>query len=109
MLNERLGYDKSLREPVIMTGCRFRDGLYRMLQPAGGHYDRIGFFKRRKDHSLLIDQKSILIIVAGIAGLSAGCYAQMNGYRSQIFELHDIPGGLSTALECKGFTCDGYL
>ena len=28
--------------------------------------------------------KSILIIGAGIAGLSAGCYAQMNGFHSQI-------------------------
>ncbi len=41
--------------------------------------------------------ESILIIGAGIAGLSAGCYAQMNGYRSQIFELHHHPGGLATS------------
>lgn len=41
--------------------------------------------------------KSILIIGAGMAGLSAGCYAQMNGYRSQIFELHHHPGGLATS------------
>jgi phytoene dehydrogenase-like protein len=31
-------------------------------------------------------EKSIIIIGAGIGGLAAGCYAQMNGYRSQIFE-----------------------
>ncbi|UCC77205.1 MAG: NAD(P)/FAD-dependent oxidoreductase [Anaerolineales bacterium] len=41
--------------------------------------------------------KSILIIGGGMAGLSAGCYAQMNGYRSQIFELHHHPGGLATS------------
>jgi thioredoxin reductase len=29
-----------------------------------------------------------IVIGAGIAGLAAGCYAQMNGYRSQIFEMH---------------------
>lgn len=36
--------------------------------------------------------KSIAIIGAGIAGLAAGCYAQMNGYESHIFELHELPG-----------------
>jgi phytoene dehydrogenase-like protein len=30
---------------------------------------------------------TIIIIGAGISGLAAGCYAQMNGYRSHIFEL----------------------
>jgi len=40
--------------------------------------------------------KSLIIIGAGVAGLAAGCYAQMNGYRSQILDLHTIPGGLCT-------------
>ncbi len=31
--------------------------------------------------------ESIIIIGAGIAGLAAGCYGQMNGYRTQICEL----------------------
>ncbi|MCA9968271.1 MAG: NAD(P)-binding protein, partial [Anaerolineales bacterium] len=48
------------------------------------------------------DDKKILIIGAGIAGLAAGCFAQMNGYQSEIFELHDLPGGLCTAWERKG-------
>jgi phytoene dehydrogenase-like protein len=38
-----------------------------------------------------------IIIGAGIAGLSAWCYARMNGYRTQIFEMHNIPGGVCTA------------
>jgi phytoene dehydrogenase-like protein len=50
--------------------------------------------------------KSIIIIGAGIAGLAAGCYGQMNGYRTQIFEMHDKPGGLCTAWERKGYTFD---
>lgn len=54
-------------------------------------------------------EKSIIIIGAGVAGLAAGCYAQMNGYRSQIFELHDIPGGLCTAWERQGYTIDGCI
>ena len=39
----------------------------------------------------------IIIIGAGIAGLAAGCYAQMNGYQTCIFEMHTLPGGLCTA------------
>jgi len=54
-------------------------------------------------------EKSIIIIGAGIAGMSAGCYGQMNGYRSRIFEMHDKPGGLCTAWERKGYTIDGCL
>jgi phytoene dehydrogenase-like protein len=54
-------------------------------------------------------QKHILIIGAGIAGLSAGCYARMNGYRATILELHNLPGGLCTAWERRGYTLDGCI
>jgi phytoene dehydrogenase-like protein len=54
-------------------------------------------------------EKSIIIIGAGIAGLSAGCYGQMNGYRTQIFEMHDLPGGLCTSWKRKGYTFDGCI
>lgn len=50
--------------------------------------------------------KSIAIIGGGIAGLCAGCYAQMNGYRSRIYEMGERPGGLMTAWERKGYTID---
>jgi phytoene dehydrogenase-like protein len=53
--------------------------------------------------------KSIAIIGAGIAGLAVGCYGQMNGYDTQIFELHDKPGGLCTAWKRKGYTFDGCI
>ena len=56
-----------------------------------------------------MEQKSIIIIGAGIAGLSAGCYGEMNGYSTQIFELHDKPGGLCTSWKRKGYTIDGCL
>lgn len=56
-----------------------------------------------------MSDKSIIIIGAGIAGLAAGCYAQMNGYHSQIFELHDLPGGLCTAWERKDYIFDGCI
>ncbi len=53
--------------------------------------------------------KSIIIIGAGFSGLSAGIYAQMNGYHSQIFEMHNLPGGLCTAWKRKGYTIDGCI
>lgn len=56
-----------------------------------------------------MEDKSIIIIGAGFGGLSAGIYAQMNGYHTQIFEMHDMPGGLCTAWKRKGYTIDGCI
>jgi phytoene dehydrogenase-like protein len=53
--------------------------------------------------------ESIIIIGAGFAGLSAGIYAQMNGYKTEVFELHNLPGGLCTSWKRKGFTIDGCI
>ena len=53
--------------------------------------------------------KSIIVIGAGIAGLSTGCYAQMNGYRSHIFEHHSKPGGVAAAWQRKGYLIDGGI
>ncbi|MCX7749301.1 MAG: NAD(P)/FAD-dependent oxidoreductase [Clostridia bacterium] len=53
--------------------------------------------------------KKVAIIGAGIAGLSAGCYGQINGYETEIYEMHNIPGGLCTAWNRKGYTFDGCL
>jgi len=52
---------------------------------------------------------SLIIIGAGIAGLSTGCYAQMNNYQSQIFEMHDKPGGVCTSWQRNGYTFDGCI
>ena len=52
---------------------------------------------------------SVAIIGAGIAGLSAGCYARMNGMDACIYELHDKPGGLCTAWQREGYTFDGCI
>ena len=51
-------------------------------------------------------EKSIVIVGAGMAGLSAGYYARMNGYKATILEMHNIPGGLCTAWKRKGYTFD---
>ena len=53
--------------------------------------------------------KSIIIIGAGLAGLSTGCYAQMNGYRSRIFEHHAQPGGVAAAWKRGDYTIDGGI
>ncbi|MBI5401829.1 MAG: NAD(P)/FAD-dependent oxidoreductase [Ignavibacteriae bacterium] len=53
--------------------------------------------------------KKVIIIGAGIAGLSAGCYLQMNGYDTEIFEMHSLPGGLCTSWSRSGYTFDGCL
>ena len=53
--------------------------------------------------------KNIIIVGAGIGGLSTGCYAQMNGFNSEIFEMHTLPGGQCTAWKRGGFTFDGCI
>lgn len=53
--------------------------------------------------------KKVIIIGGGIAGISAGCYCQMNGFQSEIYEMHDMPGGLCTGWHRKNFTFDGCL
>ena len=53
--------------------------------------------------------KSVLIIGGGIAGLSCGCYAAMNGYRTKVLEMHTKPGGVCTAWQRKGYTFDGCI
>jgi phytoene dehydrogenase-like protein len=54
-------------------------------------------------------QRSILIVGAGIGGLSTGCYARMNGYRTTILEMHDVPGGVCTSWRRHGYTFDGCI
>jgi phytoene desaturase len=53
--------------------------------------------------------ETILIIGAGLAGLSTGCYAQMSGYQTRILEQHTRPGGVCTAWKRSGrSSSDGY-
>ena len=51
--------------------------------------------------------KSIIIIGAGMGGLASGIFGQLNDYRTQIFEMHTIPGGQCTSWVRKGYTFDG--
>lgn len=54
-------------------------------------------------------KKTIVIIGGGVAGLSAGIYAALNGFDTQIIEMHSIPGGQCTAWERKKFRFDYCL
>ncbi|MHA2251373.1 MAG: phytoene desaturase family protein [Candidatus Kariarchaeaceae archaeon] len=54
-------------------------------------------------------KKSISIIGAGIGGLATGCYAQMNGFSSQIFEQHDKSGGLAATWTRGDYIIDGGI
>ena len=54
-------------------------------------------------------EKSIIIIGGGLTGLAAGCYGRMNGYKTSIFEMHKIAGGVCTGWKRKGYTIDGAM
>ncbi len=54
-------------------------------------------------------KKKAIIVGAGIAGLSAGCYLQINGYDTEIFEAHSVPGGLCTAWSREGYLIEGCI
>ncbi|MEI7983580.1 MAG: NAD(P)/FAD-dependent oxidoreductase [Bacteroidota bacterium] len=51
----------------------------------------------------------ITIIGAGVAGLSAGSYLQMNGFETVIFERHSTFGGLCTQWKREGYTFESGL
>jgi phytoene dehydrogenase-like protein len=54
-------------------------------------------------------ERQMIIMGAGLGGLATGCYGQMNGYRTQIFEMHSLPGGLCTSWRRNGYTFDGCI
>lgn len=54
-----------------------------------------------------MDKKSIIIIGAGISGMTAGIYALENGYDVTIYEKHSIVGGQCTGWNRKGAYIDG--
>ena len=50
--------------------------------------------------------KNVIIIGGGVAGLSSGIYGQLNGYDTEILEMHTLPGGQCTAWKRKDYTFD---
>ena len=51
----------------------------------------------------------VVVIGAGISGLSAGIYAARSGFDVTIIEQHNIPGGLSTSWSRKGYYFEGGM
>lgn len=62
----------------------------------------------REENNEMADN-SIIIIGAGLAGLSTGCYAQMNGYQSHIYEHHYQAGGVAAAWKRGDYLIDGGI
>ena len=54
-------------------------------------------------------KKRVIIIGAGIAGLTAGIYALQSGFDVTIYESHTIPGGASTSWRRKGYLFEGGM
>ena len=53
--------------------------------------------------------KQVIIVGAGIAGLTAGIYARQSGFDVTIYESHTIPGGASTSWRRGGYYFEGGL
>jgi len=49
------------------------------------------------------------IIGGGVAGLTLGCYLQMSGFRTEIFEKNSVAGGLCASWKRGGYTFDGCI
>jgi phytoene dehydrogenase-like protein len=56
-----------------------------------------------------LSTRKVLVIGAGIAGLSSASYLQRNGFDTEIFEIHDKPGGLCAAWTRGGYRFDGCI
>lgn len=53
--------------------------------------------------------KRVIVIGAGMSGLSTACYARMNGYDVELLESHLHPGGLCTSWKRRGYWIDGCI
>lgn len=50
-----------------------------------------------------------IVIGAGVSGLCAGTYLRRSGYAVDLFEAHDLPGGVCTSWTRGDYTLDGCL
>lgn len=54
-------------------------------------------------------KKKVIVVGAGVAGLSAGIYAARSGFDVTIYEHHNTFGGLSTSWSRKGYYFEGGM
>lgn len=55
------------------------------------------------------EKKKIVIIGGGVAGLTAGIYAQKAGFDSVVYEKNPVPGGQCTGWRRRGFYIDNCI
>ena len=55
------------------------------------------------------NRKTIVIIGAGVAGLSAGIYAEQHGFHAILLEKNPVVGGMCTGWYRKGYYIDGCV
>jgi len=90
--------------------------LDRMLASAPGTH-KVDFFRRRPPAGgrqiccggLIVGSKSLIVVGAGMGGLSAACYARLSGFDVKVFEAHNLPGGMCTSWKRSGYTFDGSI
>ncbi|MEM6501670.1 MAG: C-3',4' desaturase CrtD [Cyanobacteria bacterium P01_C01_bin.89] len=68
--------------------------------------DRPPVDKRRSSGKSGDKSKSIVIIGAGIGGLTAGALLAKRGYKVDVFDLGIVPGGCASTFKRRGFTFD---
>jgi phytoene dehydrogenase-like protein len=56
-----------------------------------------------------MENRKVLIVGGGIAGLCTGVYLRRLGFDTEILEMHTIPGGLATAWKKGGFTFENCI
>ena len=56
-----------------------------------------------------MQKKTIVIIGAGVAGLSAGIYAEQHGLHAILLEKNPSVGGMCTGWYRKGYYLDGCI
>ena len=56
-----------------------------------------------------MSEKKVIIIGAGLAGLSTASYLQMNGFKTEIFEMHTLAGGLCASWKRGEYLIDGCI
>ncbi len=53
--------------------------------------------------------KKIVVVGGGISGLTAGIYALKAGFRAEIYEKNEVPGGECTGWDRKGYHIDNCI
>ena len=53
--------------------------------------------------------KKVIVVGAGVAGLSAAFYSRRAGYEVTVYEQGNCPGGVSTSWRRRGYTFDGGI